>query len=51
MHKEGAAGGESQLGDKGPHGAEAGGDTGHGAGQQGEHSLERGWMLTKQVLG
>lgn len=42
---------ESQLGDRRPHSAEAGGDTGHGAGQQGEHSLEGGWMFTKQVLG
>lgn len=35
----------------GSHGAETGGDIGHGAGQQGEHSLEGGWILTKQVWG
>lgn len=49
--RRGLSGCKSQLGDSGSHGAVAGGDTGHGAGQQGEHTLEGGWMFTKQVLG
>lgn len=44
----GLLGCESQLGATGSHGA---GDTGHGAGQQGQLSLQGGWMLTKQFWG